>query len=178
MADELIWEGTLTADSEIKKIYRPDRDGIVTIKGIWKGEEIDHDDGYVSPLLGDKYEFILNKKGVHRLYSDLYICACLIAEEKIFTGIYINHKYGEYKNTFYECGTEQVWRIKDNEIRNELDKIHQSSDLSKYGDLFIKIRGTLTIIDEQDKAHHDGIFTILELLDYSNDLKIIDRCGK
>lgn len=110
--------------------------------------------------------------------SFTYSCYAGGGNSDTFNGLYMNYDGAEYENAFVKCGSDEIWLIKKNNAYLELAKLYESSSLSQYGELLIEISGEFVAIDKKKypKSHYVGEFSISEIVSYTSNPALIDKC--
>jgi len=106
-------------------------------------------------------------------------CNAMDGEEtKTVKGLYINYEGAEYERAFIPCGSGDVWRIEGFEALEELFSAYESSTTSKFGELFVELKGKFSPVDKMQapNSHIAGEFHIVEFISSSTDNDVIDKC--
>lgn len=112
----------------------------------------------------------------------IFLSACNASEPKdeLIKGLYFRYEGAEYESAFVQCSTDGIWRVEGNEAFNKLVKIYKSSKLSRYGELFIEAKGIVAPTDKTrfPSSHYVGVLHITDLINYSTDIQVIEKCRK
>ena len=94
------------------------------------------------------------------------------------TGLYISNPDGEYESVLHPCHVFEIWDVVDSPAFTTLSQAYagmeNSGQLTKYGQLFVEVRGRYTAYEE--KVHTDGFFEITELVRHSTAAADITAC--
>ncbi len=98
------------------------------------------------------------------------------------TGLYVDFSGGEYEETLSPCDTHEVWDVVANgpafaTLTQAYASAETSGQLTKYGELFVELRGRYTAYDEEDEVHSHGLFEIAEFVRHSTATVDISACG-
>ena len=107
-----------------------------------------------------------------------FLSACMANEREIFSGLYMGYEEAEYENIFVECSSSGIWLIVENSVHGHLQTLYRSSELSKYGELLIRVKGRFAAIDKEEypNSHYAGEIVISQILNHTNDLAMIHEC--
>ena len=94
------------------------------------------------------------------------------------TGLYISNPDGEYESVLHPCHVFEIWDVIDSPASTALSQAYASMEnsgqLTKYGQLFVEVRGRYTAYAE--KVHTDGFFEITEFVRHSTTAADIAAC--
>ena len=100
------------------------------------------------------------------------------------TGLYSDNSappgYSEYEEILTPCGSLEVWDVVSNgaaftALTQAYASAKTSGQLTKYGELFVELRGRYTAYEGE--SHSDGAFEITELVRHSTATADITACG-
>ena len=98
------------------------------------------------------------------------------------TGLYSDGGSGEYQEILVPCDSREVWDVGTRTVAfNSLAQVYVSAKaegrLSKYGEIFVEVRGRYEAYSEEGRVHTPGIFVITELVRHSTAAADIKTCG-
>jgi hypothetical protein len=131
------------------------------------------------PILAAR-KVTLNKIITAIVFSIIILPSCNaeIGSVEIAKGLYINYEGAEYEQTFIPCKSGAIWKVEGKAVLEKLSSIYKNSTLSKYGELYVEIKGIFSPIDKTQfpDSHYVGVFHLEDVVDVSTDTKVIDEC--
>lgn len=97
----------------------------------------------------------------------------------IYRGKFINYPETDYEGVFIPCSAGEVWSVVEDEYYFEILDIYNNNPLSEYGALYFELKGDVESIDrvKYPQSHISAFFTVNEIIGYSSDEVLIDRCN-
>lgn len=114
------------------------------------------------------------------LLNTVFLSSCNASdgEAKLVKGLFINYEGAEYERAFIPCGSGEVWQVEGFKAFEELSMKYESSETSKYGELFVVLKGQFSPVDKVrfPDSHTAGEFHLVEFVRFSSDSAVIDEC--
>ena len=111
------------------------------------------------------------------IFNLAFISSCK-AEENLIKGLYIDYEGAEYERTLIPCNSDESWKVEDSGAFQELSSLYKNSKLSKYGELYVELKGKHSVMNRNKfpNSHYSGTFHITTLVNSSTNSKLIEKC--
>ena len=99
------------------------------------------------------------------------------------TGLYVggSGSEAEGQNVLIPCHISEVWGVAPDSLAfTALTQAYSSAEtmkqLTKYGEIFVEVRGRYTAYGTEEESHEDGVFEVTEFVRYSTAAADITAC--